>query len=84
MRDSKRWSFETAATRAVGVSPCMDCTERYPACAGHCDRYKDWKQRLDETKKKLRNAERGAQKTAAYWRMTRLPKIKYYDIPDDQ
>ena len=28
--------------------PCKDCKERFPACHGSCDRYKDWKKRLEK------------------------------------
>ena len=30
------------------ISPCKDCTERYEACWGKCEKYKSWKSRLDE------------------------------------
>lgn len=31
--------------------PCKDCPDRVPGCHGSCDRYKEWKQRLDELNK---------------------------------
>jgi len=30
------------------MAPCKDCQRRAPACHGTCDRYKDWRKRLDE------------------------------------
>lgn len=35
-------------------SPCKDCTDRHTACHGSCDRYKEWKLRLDELNKARR------------------------------
>ena len=32
--------------------PCKDCTDRHTACHGSCDRYKEWKLRLDEVNKR--------------------------------
>ena len=34
------------ATREI--PPCKDCKERHPACHDSCDRYKEWKQRLEK------------------------------------
>ena len=33
------------------IPPCKDCTDRHTACHGSCDRYKEWKMRLDEVNK---------------------------------
>ena len=30
------------------IPPCKDCKERYIACHDSCDRYKEWKQRLEK------------------------------------
>lgn len=30
------------------ISPCKDCKNRHPACHDFCDRYKEWKQRLEK------------------------------------
>ncbi len=30
------------------MSPCKDCTERHEACWGKCEKYKEWRNRLDE------------------------------------
>jgi hypothetical protein len=32
--------------------PCKDCTERQEACWGKCEKYKEWKARLDEVNKR--------------------------------
>ena len=34
------------------MPPCKGCTERYTACHGKCEKYKDWKARLDELNNK--------------------------------
>ena len=38
--------------------PCKDCTDRHTACHGSCDRYKEWKLRLDELNKSRREYDR--------------------------
>ena len=40
------------------MSPCKDCPDRYTTCHGSCDRYKGWKQRLDELNKARREYDR--------------------------
>ena len=40
------------------ISPCKDCTDRHTACHGSCDRYKEWKMRLDELNKAMREYDR--------------------------
>ena len=30
------------------ISPCKDCKNRHPACHDSCERYNDWKQRLEK------------------------------------
>lgn len=32
--------------------PCKDCTERFTACHDKCEKYKEWKLRLDEVNKR--------------------------------
>ena len=39
------------------ISPCKDCTERYEACWGKCEKYKSWKSRLDEVNKRRKEYE---------------------------
>ena len=39
------------------MSPCKDCTERYEACWGKCEKYKSWKSRLDEVNKRRKEYE---------------------------
>lgn len=39
------------------ISPCKDCTERYEACWGKCEKYKEWKRDLDELNKRRKEYE---------------------------
>ena len=39
------------------MSPCKDCTERYEACWGKCEKYKAWKSRLEEINKRRKEYE---------------------------
>lgn len=41
------------------ITPCKDCTERQAACHASCDRYKGWKQALNEKNAKIREAKAG-------------------------
>lgn len=34
---------EHYAERVGGKPPCKGCPDRYPGCAGACDRYQTWK-----------------------------------------
>lgn len=36
------------------ISPCKDCKDRHPACHGSCDRYKEWKRRLEKVNEERR------------------------------
>ena len=40
------------------MPPCKGCTERFTACHDKCERYKEWKQRLDELNKARREYDR--------------------------
>ena len=40
------------------LPPCKDCQDRVPGCHGFCDRYKEWKLRLDELNKARREYDR--------------------------
>lgn len=31
-------------------APCKDCPDRYPACSGRCERYKEYRAELDAQK----------------------------------
>ena len=31
----------------IEVSPCKDCTERYVACHDSCEKYGEWRHKLD-------------------------------------
>ena len=39
------------------MSPCKDCTDRHEACWGKCEKYKEWKSRLDEVNKRRKEYE---------------------------
>ena len=34
------------------VAPCKDCTDRYLMCHSSCERYKNWKDEVDDIKEK--------------------------------
>ena len=34
------------------MSPCKGCEERHEACLGKCEKYKEWRKRLDEVNKR--------------------------------
>lgn len=36
-------------------SPCYKCQERHPGCHGECEKYKKWKQGVDEYSGAKRN-----------------------------
>jgi hypothetical protein len=40
------------------MPPCKDCPERHTACHDTCERYKEWKQRIDEQKKAKKEYDR--------------------------
>ena len=33
-------------------APCYGCPDRYPGCHDHCDKYKEWKAKYEEGKKR--------------------------------
>lgn len=37
--------------------PCKDCADRHEVCWGKCEKYKAWKQRLDEVNKRRKEYE---------------------------
>ena len=51
-----------AAERESGIAPCKGCTDRYPACAGHCQKYTEWKNAFVEAKKRVMRNNRVARK----------------------
>lgn len=40
------------------IAPCKDCADRHEACWGGCDRYKEWKKRLDDLNKARKEYDR--------------------------
>ena len=42
-------------------SPCMECQERKPACHDSCERYREYKAKVDEVKGRKREADRKEQ-----------------------
>lgn len=49
MKKQKVWVGMAAVDKVVGGPPCkkdgVDCTDRYPGCSGHCERFAAWKDR---------------------------------------
>lgn len=49
MRSSRTWVGMKAVDKVVGDPPCkkdgVDCTDRYPGCSGHCERFAAWRDR---------------------------------------
>lgn len=37
---------------ASGACPCYQCDDRYPACHGYCESYKQYRQTLDNLNEK--------------------------------
>ena len=60
MAYARTWVLSNAATKAAGVCPCKDCEERQLACAGHCERYKAWKQRSRDILQEMLDRDSGA------------------------
>ena len=55
MNKPKVWVGMKAVDKVVGGPPCkkdgVDCTDRYPGCSGHCERFAAWKdRRMNERK----------------------------------
>ena len=55
MNKQKVWVGMKAVDKVVGGPPCkkdgVDCTDRYPGCSGHCERFAAWKdRRMNERK----------------------------------
>lgn len=82
MAYAKTWVVAKAAEKAVGLSPCKGCEDRYPACAGHCERYKSWKQKLAEVREQMFKSERGERDIVAYQRIRTERLIKNHDMED--
>ena len=58
------------------VCPCKDCKERFPACHSHCNRYKEWRAKLDKLKEE--NKIHFVGKTPNSWYQGREVWQKYY------
>lgn len=39
------------------MSTCKGCADRHEACLGKCEKYKDWKSRLEEVSKRRKEYE---------------------------
>lgn len=48
--------------RSCRNNPCLDCTDRHPACHGHCEKYIAWRIERDRLKDIIRK-EKSAQNT---------------------
>lgn len=53
MAYAKSHIIHLAAEKIAGKCPCKGCTDRTIGCAGHCERFRDWKIRFEEAKKPL-------------------------------
>jgi hypothetical protein len=49
-----KWSNSLKITFGV-ESPCLDCPDRVPACHDRCERFAEYKRKLDEIKGKKRD-----------------------------
>lgn len=45
-------------------SPSKNCPERHELCWGNCEKYKEWKSRIDDVKKRRREY---SEKSLAYY-----------------
>lgn len=51
-------------------APCKGCTNRHPACHDGCEKYKEWKVKL-EARKEAEKIRKGLGHTNAWWRYRR-------------
>lgn len=58
------------------MPPCKDCPDRHLACHDNCDKYKEWKDYLTDTKTKL-NLSKGSYRSKATDRKSRRNRTKY-------
>ena len=82
MSYARVWVIEKAAEKKAGISPCKDCEFRKPACAGSCDRYKEWRQRLSEIRKEMLGLDQGERAYRAYQRTSYDRAVKNHDVTD--
>ena len=47
------------------IAPCKDCVDRHEVCWGECEKYKQWKMRLDEANRRRREYR---EKSLAYYK----------------
>lgn len=47
------------------IAPCKDCVDRHEVCWGECEKYKQWKMRLDEANRRRREYK---EKSIAYYK----------------
>lgn len=71
--------------RNNGNGPCKDCADRYPGCHDHCDRFKEWHEKVAARNKAERDfrmsqdivserAKRNMWKKLRYNRKSRPPR----------
>lgn len=46
------------------IAPCKNCVDRHEVCWGECEKYKQWKMRLDEVNRRRREYR---EKSLAYY-----------------
>ena len=47
------------------IAPCKNCVDRHEVCWGECEKYKQWKMRLDEVNRRRREYR---EKSLAYYK----------------
>ena len=70
------------------LSPCKGCPDRYPACSDYCDKYKEFRRKLDDMKARVaaeKAAEHGCYRIAAGFTrgIERERKRKKYNVKAD-
>ena len=55
----RSWVVDKAVMKEAGISPCKDCKDRNPGCAGNCEKFNAWKTRVNDLKREMISRERG-------------------------
>lgn len=69
-------AVEKAVEKATGKSPCMGCTDRVLGCSADCEKYKDWRQKVYETRQKILDQDRDERAFAAYKNVSYTSAVK--------
>lgn len=49
------------------ISPCKDCPDRYPGCHGDCEKYADYRAKVDRQRESLKSTGWNPLKRREYW-----------------